>query len=272
MAIRRSYLAGDFKQDITFDPIFGYVMSKKENCLHLLQIALPELHLKEIIEISPQKPIDMNLFEKSSRFDIFAKDDKNRVYDIEMQNVQLDFLPERAWYYLRQLQNKNAPKKGEDYDKINASYVIFFCRFDPFDEDRAVYHFDFSERENHRRIMDQAGHIMFFNSKGKNRENIGPQMAEFLDYLNGHVQRPSKYIAKLNNDIEEYISTPEWGEVMDQISLLREDMAAEAVEKMIRSYRKYFNLSDEKILSILLEEYGDTFSEDQLKEFIKETK
>lgn len=272
MAIRRSYLAGDFKQDITFDPIFGYVMSKKENCLHLLQIALPELHLKEIIEISPQKPIDMNLFEKNSRFDIFVKDDKNRVYDIEMQNVQLDFLPERAWYYLRQLQNNNAPKKGEDYGKIKASYVIFFCKFDPFDENRAVYHFDFSERENRQRIMDQAGHIMFFNSKGKNRENISPQMAEFLDYLNGHVQRPSKYIAKLNNDIEEYTSTPEWGEIMDQISLLREDMAAEAVEKMIRFCRKNTNFSDKRILSALSEEYGDTFSEDQLKEFIKETK
>lgn len=120
--------------------------------------------------------------------------------------------------------------------------------------------------------MDQAGHIMFFNSKGKIRENISPQIAEFLDYLNGHVQRPSKYIVKLNNDIEEYISTPEWGEVMDQISLLREDMAAEAVEKMIRFCRKNTSFSDGRILSALSEEYGDTFSEDQLKEFIKETK
>lgn len=277
MAIRRSYLAGDFKQDLTFDPIFGYVMSKKDNCLQLLQIALPELDLKEIIDISPQKPIDLNLFEKSSRFDVFAKDDQGRVFDIEMQNLQIDFLEQRSWYYLRQLQNKNAPKRGENYGKIKSSYVIFFCMFDPFDEDRAVYQFDFSERRNHNLIMESAGHIVFFNTKGKDRSGITVQMAEFLDYLNGKMRkRPSKYIIQLGNDIEEYISTPEWSEIMNELALMREniqeDMRIEAVKKMIRSYREDFNLDDNKVLVLITKRYGDVFSEQQLQELVKETK
>ena len=59
---------------------------------------------------------------------------------------------------------------------------------------------------------------------------------------------------------------------MDQISLFREDMAAEAVEKMIRSYREELNLDDRKILSLIEKSYGDTFTKHQLEEMLKQTK
>ncbi|MBP2058242.1 putative transposase/invertase (TIGR01784 family) [Lactobacillus colini] len=272
--LRRSYLAGDFKQDLTLDPIFGYVMSKKENCLHLLQMALPELDIQEIVDISPQKPIDLNLFEKTSRLDVYAKDKQERVYDIEMQNLPVDFLTRRAWYYLRQL---NIPKPGENYDHVKASYVIFFCMFDPFNEDRAAYRFDFTEQRNHNLTIENVGHLLFFNAKGKDRNNITPQMAEFLDYLNGQVsKKPSKYIIQLNDDIKEYTSKSEWGEIMNQIALMREniqeDDRREAVSKMIELCREDFNLDDNKILSLLTKRYGDDFTKDQLQEMIEQTK
>ncbi|MBP2058559.1 hypothetical protein J2Z60_001744 [Lactobacillus colini] len=149
--------------------------------------------------------------------------------------------------------------------------------FDPFDEDRAAYRFDFTEQRNHNLTIENVGHLLFFNSKGKDRSGITPQMAEFLDYLNGQISRkPSKYIIQLNDDIKEYTSKPEWGEIMNQIALMREniqeDTRREDIVKTIELCREDFNLDDNKILSLLTKRYGDDFTKHQLQEMIEQTK
>ncbi|MBP2058248.1 nitrate reductase assembly molybdenum cofactor insertion protein NarJ [Lactobacillus colini] len=76
----------------------------------------------------------------------------------------------------------------------------------------------------------------------------------------------------INNVIEEYTSKLEWGEIMNQIALMREDIRREDIAKMIESYRKNFELTDEKILLLLTQSYGDDFTKDELQEMIEQTK
>ena len=60
---------------LSTDPVFGHVMTKKENCLQMLQLALPELHLTKIIKISEQKKVSLKYYEKSDRYDVWAVDE-----------------------------------------------------------------------------------------------------------------------------------------------------------------------------------------------------
>ena len=52
----------------------------------------------------------------------------------------LDGKLERALYYLSSLVLLSL-EKGEPYEKLGRSIVIFFCKFDPFGKGRAVYEF-----------------------------------------------------------------------------------------------------------------------------------
>ena len=59
-------------------------MSKKKNCLELLRRAYPELNLQKINVIT-QYYSNIGLESKNFRLDVWAQDDKGRIYDIEMQ-------------------------------------------------------------------------------------------------------------------------------------------------------------------------------------------
>lgn len=74
-------------ETINRDPIFGHIFSKEENCLYLLQQILPHLNIVKV-KVTLQKEVNERLKEKNVRFDIWATDDQNRKYDIEMQMRQ----------------------------------------------------------------------------------------------------------------------------------------------------------------------------------------
>ncbi|WP_298491611.1 hypothetical protein, partial [uncultured Lactobacillus sp.] len=48
----------------------------------------------------------------------------------------------------------------------------------------------------------------------------------------------------------------------------KEEERIDAIKKMIRRYRQ-FSANDEKILSLLTQDYGNDFSQEELKQFIK---
>lgn len=58
-------------------------MSKKKNCLELLRRAYPELNLQKINVIT-QYDGNIGLESNNFRLDVWAQDDKGRIYDIEM--------------------------------------------------------------------------------------------------------------------------------------------------------------------------------------------
>ena len=73
---------------ITQDLVFGHVMSKKKNCQELLRRAYPELNLQKINVIT-QYDGNIGLESKNFRLDVWAQDDKGRIYDIEMQTTNM---------------------------------------------------------------------------------------------------------------------------------------------------------------------------------------
>ncbi len=114
---------------ISNDFLFGKVMQNPELCKELLQRILPDLNIERIEYPELQKNINVDMDAHSVRLDVYVKDDKETVYDIEMQVSHTKELPKRSWYYQSMI-DLQLIDKGQLYDELKRSYVIFICPFD----------------------------------------------------------------------------------------------------------------------------------------------
>ena len=163
--------------DFTNDLIFRWVMEREENCLAILRAILPDLKITAVKRRENEQPINYLAFddERGVRFDAIIEDDRERFYDVEMQVANQPGLGKRVCYYQAQIDQETL-KKGEDYDDLRESYVIFFCAFDPCGQDRRLYKFHYYEDDDRQlrlptnlaRDSDQClGH------QGSNHPGIG---------------------------------------------------------------------------------------------------
>ena len=90
-------------QDLTIKDnfMFGAVMSVEENCIGFLELVLG-IEIERIV-ISKEKSIVYHPEYKGVRLDIYARDEKNTHYDVEMQVKSGDALGKRARYYHSQM-------------------------------------------------------------------------------------------------------------------------------------------------------------------------
>lgn len=84
---------------ISNDFLFGKVMRNPELCKELLQRILPDITIDHVEYPELQKGIKPDVDAKSVRLDVYVKDEKDTVYDIEMQTTDTKELPKRSRYY-----------------------------------------------------------------------------------------------------------------------------------------------------------------------------
>lgn len=85
--------------DISNDFLFGKVMQNPDLCKELLQRILPDLNIERIEYPELQKSIKEGAESRGIRLDVYIKDDKNIVYNVEMQASDSKELPKRSRYY-----------------------------------------------------------------------------------------------------------------------------------------------------------------------------
>lgn len=87
-------------EDLTIsnDFLFGKVMQNAKLCQELLQRILPDLDIDHIEYPELQKVIKPDADAKSVRLDVYVKDNKNVIYNIEMQACDTKELPKRSRY------------------------------------------------------------------------------------------------------------------------------------------------------------------------------
>ena len=118
-------------EDLTFhdDFMFGHVMHDKEICREALECLLG-IKIDRLEYIEPQKTIVPVYTSHGIRLDVYVNDGK-KVYDVEIQNRDEHDIGKRTRYY-QGIMDTEALLKGEDYDELRESIIIFLCRFDPF--------------------------------------------------------------------------------------------------------------------------------------------
>ena len=190
--------------DFTNDLIFRWVMEREENCLAILRAILPELKITAVKRRENEHPVNYLAFddERGVRFDAIIEDDQERFYDVEMQVVNQPGLGKRVRYYQAQIDQETL-KKGEDYDDLRESYVIFFCAFDPCGQDRRLYQFHYYEDDDRRLRLPTNSHVILINALGTQGQ-ITPALAAVLDVMNRRRDNVNPLAVRLVKEIDGY--------------------------------------------------------------------
>lgn len=189
------------------DFIFGKVMSDPELCKELLERILPGIEIDHIEYPELQKPMKEDVDARSVRLDVYVKDGKNTVYDIEMQKVNTRELPKRSRYY-QGMMDLQLIDTGQPYKKLNRSYVIFICLEDIFGKNRHIYTFENICREDPE-VKLQDGAIKIFLNAKSNLNDVSSELRAFLDYLGGK-KSEDKYVQKLEKAVKEAKRNRKW--------------------------------------------------------------
>ena len=190
--------------DFTNDLIFRWVMEREENCLAILRAILPELKITAVKRRENEHPVNYLAFddERGVRFDAIIEDDRERFYDVEMQVANQPGLGKRVRYYQAQIDQETL-KKGEDYDDLRESYVIFFCAFDPCGQDRRLYQFHYYEDDDRQLRLPTNSHVILINALGTQGQ-ITPALAAVLDVMNRRRDNANPLAVRLVKEIDDY--------------------------------------------------------------------
>lgn len=193
--------------DITDDFLFGKVMRNPEICKRMIE-AILDIKIERIEYPEEQKVIDMTADSKSVRLDVYVKDTKDVIYNIEMQPVKKDNLPKRSRYYQGMI-DLNLIEKGDSYKNLNQSYVIFICCFDLFGRNRCKYTFENHCIEEPDIPLEDGTVKIFLNSKG-NSFGLNATLRAFLSYINNGTLSENTFITLLDNEIKKARKNLEW--------------------------------------------------------------
>lgn len=118
-----------------------------------------------------------NLQGRSVRLDILAVDEKNRVYNIEVQRSDRGAGAKRARYN-SSLLDANLTQPGDGYDALNETYIIFITERDVLKRNLPIYHINRIIEETGEAFGDEA-HIIYVNSQIKDETALGKLMHDF---------------------------------------------------------------------------------------------
>ena len=141
----------------------------------LLRIILQRKDLK-VKYVHVQQEIK-NLQGRSIRLDILAEDTSGKLYNVEVQRSDKGASRKRARHN-SSLLDANITDAGEDYEKLNSTYVIFITENDILKSGLPIYHIDRTVKETGESFEDGA-HIIYVNSQIKNETELGKLMHDF---------------------------------------------------------------------------------------------
>lgn len=195
------------KLGITNDFMFGKIMQDTELCKELLQRILPDLKIDHIEYPELQKSIKTDIDAKGIRLDVYVKDKKGTVYTIEMQATDTKELPKRTRYYQGVI-DLQLIEKGQTYNTLKPSYIIFICTFDAFEKGRHFYTFENICKEDKSLSLGDETTKIFLNADS-NMDDVSKELRVFLDYVAGKKSDDS-YIEKLEEAVKKARLTKEW--------------------------------------------------------------
>ena len=138
---------------------------------------------------------------------MYVKDEKEVVYDIEMQVSHTKELSKRSRYYQSMI-DLQLIDKGQLYDELKRSYVIFICPFDLYGKRRHIYTFENICKEDGSISMGDEAVKIFLNAKGT-MDDVSDELKAFLDYVAGKKPKDA-YVERLEEAVKEAKKNREW--------------------------------------------------------------
>jgi len=209
-----TYETLDFTNDFMFCKI---LTNRPDLCKELLEIIL-DVKIRKIECLNQQQTIEITSDGKGIRLDVYVEDDKNTVYDIEMQTTTPKDLPKRSRYYQGMI-DLNLIERGAKYRDLKKSIVIFICLTDPFNKGLYAYHFTNICKELPALELQDETSKVFLNASGT-KGNISTELKQFLQFL-VKKRGNSVFTNELENEVLKARNHEEWR--LEYMTLLQRD-------------------------------------------------
>ena len=182
--------------------MFAAVMMYQDNCKQFLEMLLG-IQIKHI-DISYEKSLVFNPECKGIRLDVYASDENNTRYDIEMQ-VASQELGKRIRYYHSQM-DMELLESGHEYKELPKAYVIFICDYDPFKRGKYCYTFENRCIEDLALNLNDESMSIILSTEGVNADSIPKELKAFLDFVKedtptNDTQTEDAYVKQLQKSI-----------------------------------------------------------------------
>lgn len=213
--------------DIRDDFMFAYIVRNPEICIELLEYLLPGQKINKVEffqvddkqqevpqkepRLETQKAIAEAFNKRGVRLDAYL-DDGMTIYNIEMQTTRQPTLPQRSRLYQAHL-DIHQLQRGQQYDELRPSYVIFICTADPFGKGYYRYTFRNVCQELPLELNDGT-YKLFFSTVGTKGE-ISDGLKKILRYINDpkHFERDGtmpRLIERIDQAVNEAKMSDEW--------------------------------------------------------------
>ena len=227
--------------------MFEKVLQNAEICQELLERLL-KIKIDHIEYPEIEKTISPYYETKGVRLDVYVKD-SDKVFDIELQNALDDDLPLRTRFYQSMIDTENL-LKGQDYSELPTSFVIFICKFDPFNLKLPIYTFRNRCDEDLSLLLDDKKIKKIFNATAyKDEKDLA--ISSLLQYIfnqkpvDDFTKRLSSIVAKIKSqevNRKEYQSM----NLHDRDNFrrgLKEGITQGAEQKAIETAKNLFSMS-----------------------------
>ncbi|MCZ3668105.1 Rpn family recombination-promoting nuclease/putative transposase [Limosilactobacillus vaginalis] len=253
---------------ITNDIMFGMVMENEQICLELIQRSLPELNIKAISRITPQKQITGPISVRTVRFDVFVRDEEQRTFVVEMQVADKHNLPFRLRYYQQQI-DFDILNVGDDYTKLAQypTYIIMFCDFDYFGRGWSKYQFENRCINDPKLKLGDQRQITIFNAKASQFHG-NMKLKGFLKLMGNQIDTSDQLVKQVRTEMKRIREDPirRHGFMKYELDLMdarregKEEAQKEAQVKAV-TMLKDLGLEQEKIISELAKTYNMSHDE-----------
>lgn len=178
-------------QELTFKNnfMFGAVMTDENHCKDFLELTLG--FSIERVEVNKEKSLIYHPEYKGVRLDIYAKDNNNTHFNVEMQVAVKPELGKRVRYYHSQI-DMELLLGGSSYGELPDSYVIFICDFDPFGKKKYCYTFETYCREDEEAELKDGSRSIFLSTCGKNEGEVPEALVKFLKFVKADLKESTE--------------------------------------------------------------------------------
>ena len=188
-------------EDLTLmdDYMFWAVMKKKNLLIRLLECILG-FPLIDLDYSKGQETIKEGYDSRGVRLDVFAKDEKDHWYNIEVQTTDKKDIPKRSRYNQAVVDVENL-KPGDRFNNLEECFVIFITRFDTHGRDKKLYWFESKDRYEKDLLFGNGVNNVIVNVTGSKGE-ISKDLAEVIEYL-----RTGEITDDFTRELDEEVAT-----------------------------------------------------------------
>jgi len=207
--------------------------SEPEICKHLLELIL-DVKIRSVNVVESQKSIEAAAGTRGIRLDVYLEDEANSVYDIEMQTAWKHDLPRRSRYYQSMI-DMNLIERGDRFNSLRQSFVIFICMFDPFGIGKVRYLFQHRCDEHLQLCLEDGTKRVFVNVTAWPSFDQVELQALLKYFASGIIS--DDYTKSINQSVDYIRSGEKWRtEYMTfemKLQEVRDDAYQEGIEKGI---------------------------------------